>query len=168
MRKIFFLAFLLFSGVAHATKYQLEWQFPKELDFDVSVYELSPAFGSKVGSSGVITEPSQLLPIKEIKNGIVDLASQNSIVLGLVFKSRSGKAADFYVAPHSTEPGQASLGFQFNCLCYHHAYHMKKGLLWYRILKLSSTGMEAEAGAEGKIVHLKHQVVVWKGEAEKK
>jgi hypothetical protein len=145
------------------TTYQLQWEFPKELDFDVRVFELSPVYERKLSTNGDIIDVNQLTPLREFKNGKVEISKGGAKILGLVFISRSKEEADFYVAPHSTEPGASTLDFKFTCLCYHHAYHMKKGFMWYRILKLSDI---TTADEPVKTVYLKHKVVLWNKSAK--
>lgn len=161
MKKVILM--LLISVPAwSSTLYRLEFKSAPSLDLVYELYELPPVFSDKVGTNGTITDVRQLTPTREIKSGEVELAGPLNILIGLVVKSKSGKAVDFFVSPHHIHPAAKGLDFKFECLCYHHAYHLEKGKMWYRVMKLSNM----VSGDKKETVVLTHDVVPWTGKLQ--
>jgi len=157
--RILFIGLLISCASWGSTTYQLIWKNHAPLDMKYQLFELAPAFSEKVGTQGSILSPDQLMPVREFKNHQVEFKNQKSLILALVAQSPSGNAFDFYVAPHHTHPDSAGLDFKFNCLCYHHIYHLEKGKLWYRIMRLSHT---SKAKDSKQVIKLEHDLIPWK------
>lgn len=157
MKKLILMLLVAVPGWAN-TLYRLEFKSAPALDFVYELYELPPIFADKIGTNGTITDVRQLTPIRELKGGEVQLAGLQNVLIGLVVKSKSGKAADFFVSPHHIHPAAKGLDFKFECLCYHHAYHLEKGKMWYRVMKLSNV---VRPSGKRQTVVLTHDVVPW-------
>lgn len=157
---------LLFSGadaIAAGQKFQLSFKNTGDLDFEYETYELPPIFKDKVGTNGSLDDIQQLTPIKKFPQNRLDLSMNETKYIGLVVKSKTQKAFDFIVAPHSTNQPTHALDFKFNCLCYHHAYHLEKNKMWYRILQLQNSGL---AQATGTTIILDHEFIPWSKTSE--
>lgn len=157
MKKLFWCVVLASLNSWGNTTYKLIWNNKTPLDLKYQLYELLPAYSSKVGTHGNILQIEQLTPVREIKNMEVTFNTNKSVILALVAKSPSNQAVDFFVAPHHTHPPSAGLDFKFNCLCYQHVYHMEKGKLWYRIMKLTNTTKSSVV----QLIKLEHDVIPW-------
>jgi hypothetical protein len=164
--KIFFFVLLVLTQPSFAkTIYKLEFHSAPPLDFSAQSFELSPIYLNKVGTNGSLIDIRQLEAIREFKNNEIEMSEGETKIIGLVLKCKSGMKADFFVAPHEIHPGTRALDFKFDCLCYHHAYHMEKGKMWYRILKLYHT-LDANKNAKSpEIITLRHEAQPWKNES---
>jgi hypothetical protein len=144
------------------TIYKLEFKSVPPLDLTYQVFELSPLLVDKVGTNGSIKDIKQLDTIREFKNGEIQLSEKETKIIGLVVKSKSNSKADFFVDPHEIHPAAKALDFKFDCLCYHHAYHLEKDKMWYRIMKLT----HSYDSNKSKVVILKHEFQPWKEEVK--
>ncbi|HEX7672818.1 MAG TPA: hypothetical protein VF412_01535 [Bdellovibrio sp.] len=163
-----YLILLLLAVTIHAhagssQTFKLAFKNTGGLDLQYETYDLPLIFKDKVGTNGSITDIRQLTPIKKLKNDELTLGENETKLIGLVVRSKSHKAYDFFVAPHSTNQPQATLDFKFNCLCYHHVYHLEKGKMWYRVMELQNTVL-AKAG---KTIVLSHEFIPWDGTKDK-
>lgn len=141
-------------------RFELVFKTQSPLNFDIELYELKAAqYSSKVGDQGPLLDIKQLEAVKKITDLKFDLKNEDEIYLALVVKNKNKQKASFFVAPHHTNPSHASLDFKFNCLCYHHIYHVEGGAMWYRVMRLLNT-KHGNMGSNQ--VVLSHTMVPWK------
>ncbi len=160
------LALLLIAQSGFAkTIYKLKFSNSTPLDFSVQSFELSPTRADKVGTNGSLIDIRQLEPLREFKGNEIEMTAGETKIIGLVLKSKSQMKADFFVAPHEIQPGIRALDFKFDCLCYHHAYHLEKGKMWYRILKLYHSLDASKLTKSAEVVTLSHEFQPWKNES---
>ena len=65
----------------------------------------------------------------------VSKGSQKKFIL--VAKNETDQPIYFFAAPHGVEPVENALGFKFKCLCINHAYEIRPGEVWYRVVILN-------------------------------
>lgn len=73
-------------------------------------------------------------------------------ILGL--QNNTDKPIYFFAAPHSVTPAQYSLGFKFKCLCINHAFTVKPGEFWYRVVRLN-----IDKDFRGSVFSIKHEMI---------
>lgn len=161
MNSFKFLCVLFFVNTAiGATTFKLEFDKPRNVKIDLSLYELNRlSFEKVIGTHGDLLDDRQLDGGKKIKDFKVTLKTGDVKILGLVVENLTDKELDFFVSPHEANPTEYSLDFKFNCLCYSHVYKVKPKSRWYRIMRIAMS----EEGTEAKTIILKHQIVKWDG-----
>lgn len=157
----YFAIVLIFIGEwAHASSlFQLQFKNTGNLDFIYSIYELPPNMSGKVGAMGSLQKVTELGTIKILKDGSIELNSNEDKILALVVEAKKTREVDFYVSPHSNNQPQYDLDFRFNCLCYGHVYHLEKGKSWFRILKLSTKNLESKIKKKNEVIQLSHDFI---------
>lgn len=73
---------------------------------------------------------------EEIPDGVFAMQPGKEHYFILVVKNTTTKPAAFFAAPHHLDPPEASLGFQFKCLCVNHLFTVDAGQIWYRVVRL--------------------------------
>lgn len=138
-----FCAFVLSCSVQaqSVTEYHLKWEAPK-LPFEMKTVLLTSTERNRVSETGILTEKVNIPMNKILNDGKIKLRSGEQAFLALVIKNTSDRKIKFSVSPHSTQPGNASLGFNFNCLCNGHIYEVGAKEVWYRIMHLKTNGTE--------------------------
>lgn len=134
---IFSLFFILPGAFGSSqTKYVLKWKIEDKLPLEARVVQAADYLGSRVGETGEATNNSNLPVISQMDDGSVTLVPEKEAILILFIKNSGKSKIRFSVAPHTTEPGSASLGFAFNCLCNGHVYEVEPDKIWYRVMSL--------------------------------
>ncbi len=141
-------------------KVQILWDY-KEIPDGMKIYEIK---GKQILWKTEATSDLAKLPFeKEIADSTLILKPGQTKKFALGYKNNTDKPLYFFAAPHSAEPPENSLGFKFKCLCINHAYHLKPGETWYRIVefKLSKAFTDKQLG-------VKHILIgINQGKAEK-
>lgn len=136
----------------YAGQFELLWDVGK-LPFEVKIVEGMPTLKSRVSETGIVTPKTELLILKHLPEQKVEVPRNSESYIYLLIKNKGTKTYKFSVAPHSTHPGESSIGFHFECLCNGHVYTVKKGEVWYRILALKNS-----VNSDERLVTLKHNI----------
>ncbi len=150
-----FLILTTFATVARAQSlinYKLVWDYGS-LPLEVKLAMGSKTAVNRVAENGIATKSTDLAIQRMLPDGEFKLAASEQAILFLLVKNKGKKKLRFSVAPHSTDPGSASLGFNFTCLCNGHIYEVGPDEVWYRIMRLKSLVMTGE-----KEIVLKHHI----------
>lgn len=168
-RSIYFLAltFLLLMGSQAQARQSFELLFKNTgaLDFEYETYEIPTKYKDKVGFNGPLDNIKQLEGAKKLEGNRLTLEPGTTAYIALVVKSKSAKDVKFFVAPHSNSRPEYELDFKFNCLCYHHIYHLEKGRMWFRVLQLKN--IESSSEKSSPLIKLQHEFILWNGESPK-
>ena len=149
---IVFTSFYIYSYKSWSTNFKIDWV-TEGLPISVEVQRLQGSIKSRVGETGELTDKIILPPGRLLKEkNLLILNPDEDAYLILIIKNNSNKKLNFGVAPHSTDPGAASLGFSFTCLCNGHVYDVGPKKTWYRILRLK-TEKQIQA-TEVKLTHV--------------
>jgi hypothetical protein len=137
------LAIVVFVGLflsplpSSASSYQLNWINKDNLPIEVELKRAPKSVRTRVSEYGTVT-PNISLPIRNLlPDGLIQFLENDQAYLYIFIKNLSSKLIKFAVAPHSTEPSEASLGFSFDCLCKGHIYELNPKSTWYRIMSLT-------------------------------
>ena len=141
------------GGLAFAAEYRLEWE-QRGVALELRTFALPSTTSARVGETALIEKDSDFPVKEELVDGKVRLAPASHAVLLLTARNPGKKEAAFFVAPHESNPIDASLGFQFYCLCNGHVYRVPPGKTWYRVILLKALPEQGESG-----VNLKHVIV---------
>ena len=107
----------LHTAIASGANFRIEW-ITDGLPISVEVQRLQSSLKARVGETGELNDKVQLPPGRPLKEqNLLVLDTEEDAYLLLLIKNKSDKKFNFAVAPHSTHPGEASLGFAFTCLC---------------------------------------------------
>ena len=138
--KIFLLVFsalVSFNGIAETrdssvASVKILWDY-KDFPPEMKIYEVK---GKQQLWKTEAVKDDKLLPFeKEIEGGTFSLKPGQVKRFALGYKNTTDKTIYFFAAPHVAEPPENSLGFKFKCLCVNHAYQLKPGETWYRIVE---------------------------------
>lgn len=148
MKKVLGLSLLLLtaaspvrsSGAAAAERepvaIRLQWDY-KGIEPEMSVYEAADDPRLEIWNMGVRKSLAELPVKKRIEDSVVRARPGEDKIFVLVYRNVRDKPVRFFAAPHRLSPEEASLGFDFACLCMNHIYTVPKGYYWYRVVKLS-------------------------------
>ena len=114
---------------------RLHWK-NKDLPGAMQVY--APAQGAKtvLWKTGTVASPTELPLGEEVTDHAVAVTRGQPKRLILVYANKGDTPLYFFAAPHHAEPEESSLGFKFKCLCVNHAFSVKPGQTWYRVVEL--------------------------------
>ena len=151
---ILFSIVTLFSVCSLAAPAEFELQWDKEkLPFEIRLAQSIGVNSSRVGETGIATADASFPGLKVLENGRLTLQEGDKGILLLMIRNTSKRKIKFSVAPHSTNPGEAALGFSFQCLCNGHVYEVGPSETWYRVMQLTYKKSETK-----EIVKLKHVI----------
>jgi hypothetical protein len=151
------------SSDPEVVTFDLEWQFDKKLPIEVKTVLAPNNEAKRVAETGLVTEQIKLPMAKVLEGGKVRLRKSDKAILYLFIKNTGSRTLRFSVAPHSTDPGMASVGFNFHCLCNGHIYEVPPNSIWYRIMALTTKATMDEPS-----VKLVHQIFEVEPEAKSK
>lgn len=134
----------LAGGVAHAAgkaapedalEFRLRWE-QRGLSLKPRLFVAPLEEATHLGDTQVAADLAKVRGLREIKDGMLRVAPGNKVVLHLVLENQSAKEAAFSVAPHHIAPPEASVGFDFQCLCNGRTYRVPPRQFWIRTLAL--------------------------------
>jgi hypothetical protein len=141
--KLVCLLLFLFKPIfcsAQVQEFELSWQ-KNNLPIEIKMYSVRAKLENRVKESGLFKNAKnlKLKAENEIPSPYrVRLNYPDHAYLVLLIKNTSSKEIAFSVSPHSALPVEASVGFDFHCLCYGHTYRVPPNETWYRIMQLKN------------------------------
>lgn len=120
------------SGDSSKVRVKILWDY-KDIPEGMKIYEVKGK--TQLWKTEAVSD-EKILPFeKQIEDSTLSLRPGQAKKFALGYKNTTDKPIYFFAAPHSAEPPENSLGFKFKCLCVNHAYHLKPGETWYRIVE---------------------------------
>ncbi len=117
-------------------KAKIDWSY---IDFplEMKIYEIKSQIAYNLWDTNSVASIESSPASTEIPEStiVVQSGRYKEFILGV--KNTTGKPIYFFAAPHSVQPPQYSLGFKFKCLCINHAFTVKVGEFWYRVVRLN-------------------------------
>jgi len=149
------------STSSDVVTFQLDWKFDKNLPIELKTVLAASNEIKRISETGLVSGKVPLRIAKVLDDGKVRVRRGEQAVIYLFIKNTGSRLLRFSVAPHSTDPGIASLGFHFSCLCNGHIYEVPPQGIWYRIMSLAT-----KKTIEDSSVKLVHQIFEVKSEAK--
>lgn len=122
--------------IAEEVRVQVDWKY-KNFPAEMKIYEVAE------GKKPRMWETRTVKSLKDVPVGSAIEAATVSVSKGsqkkfiLVAKNKTDQPIYFFAAPHGVEPVENALGFKFKCLCINHAYEIRPGEVWYRVVILN-------------------------------
>ncbi len=117
-------------------KAKIDWSY---IDFplEMKIYEVKSQIAYNLWDTHTVASIESSPASTEIPEStiVVQSGRYKEFILGV--KNTIDKPVYFFAAPHSVQPPQYSLGFKFKCLCINHAFTVKPGQFWYRVVRLN-------------------------------
>jgi hypothetical protein len=117
-------------------KAKIDWSY---IDFplEMKIYEIKSQIAYNLWDTHSVSSIDSSPASTEIPEStiVVQSGRYKEFILGV--KNPTDKPVFFFAAPHSVQPPQYSLGFKFKCLCINHAFTVKPGEFWYRVVRLN-------------------------------
>jgi hypothetical protein len=137
-------------------------------DLRMQIYNVTPELRYSI-SKTAITADLKRAPLGTRLSGPLKFASEElEKTFVLVMQNKTDRTRYFYASPHTVNPGAASLGLIFECLCNHHVYKIPPHYTWYRIVRLKVDPDDPSLHKQGSVT-LDHQIVeVSESDAHKK
>ncbi|MBI4347481.1 MAG: hypothetical protein HY553_11540 [Elusimicrobia bacterium] len=143
----------LLAASAWAATVSIRWDY-RDLPKAMRVHEYDASTRLPLWKMGEVSDASRLPAGPEIKGANVALRPGETRKLVLVYRNETKGLLRFFAAPHHVKPPEASLGFEFACLCTNHVYAVEPGRLWYRVVEL---GLHEDF--EGDTLEVRHVLV---------
>ncbi|MBI5200632.1 MAG: hypothetical protein HY925_03515 [Elusimicrobia bacterium] len=147
------------AGEPLEVRLPIRWDY-RNLPHGMRVHEYDPKRALPLWAMGDVAAAADLPAGPEIPGGVVRLKPGMNRKLVLVFHNTTKEPLRFFAAPHHLKPAEASLGFEFACLCTNHVYPVEPGRFWYRVVEL---GLHEDF--EGTELEIRHALVRVKGSA---
>lgn len=138
---------------ANIVKVKIDWNYINFPDH-VKIYELKSQMPYQLWDTHSVRSIDVSPASTEIpeSNLTIQTGRFKEFVLGI--QNTSNTPLYFFAAPHSVQPPEYSLGFKFKCLCINHAFSIKPGEFWYRVVKLN-----IDKDFRGKEFSIKHDII---------
>ncbi|MBP7282037.1 MAG: hypothetical protein KBA66_10690 [Leptospiraceae bacterium] len=117
-------------------KVKINWNYI-DLNSEMKIYEIKSQMAYELWETRSVKSIESSPASIEIPESsfVVQSGRYKEFILGM--QNNTDKPMYFFASPHSVDPPQYSLGFKFKCLCINHAFTIKPGEFWYRIVRLN-------------------------------
>lgn len=117
-------------------KVKINWNYI-DMNSEMKIYEIKSQMAYELWDTRSVKSIESSPVSIEIPESsfVVQSGRYKEFILGM--QNNTDKPIYFFASPHSVDPPQYSLGFKFKCLCINHAFTIKPGEFWYRVVRLN-------------------------------
>lgn len=120
----------------------IKWVYKNIDGIKIELHEAD--YKAKVWKTGNVKTLEKSVVGNKIDGNSIKIETNERRKFALVVHNDTNKAKYFFAAPHAMNPEELSFGLKFKCLCVNHAFKVKPGGYWYRVVELK-VGPEFEA-----------------------
>ena len=145
-----------------STDVRVLWEY-RGIPEGMSLYESAKDKEPELWSMGAVRSLKEAPVSDLIPGSVLRMRRGQSRSFVLVYHNSSAKTVEFFAAPHHVAPPEASLGFNFDCLCVNHVYRAEPGEYWYRAVRLT-----LDPQFEGRRLDVSHALVRYAGKTPRR